>query len=72
MSQVVVEEAPPSRGGVFRPPSQVSANCGLADLDAKLEQFAMDAGRAPERVGQAHPMDQITDFATHLGPARTA
>jgi hypothetical protein len=27
----------------------------LADLDAELEQFAVDAGGAPERVGQAHP-----------------
>ena len=25
-----------------------------ADLDAELEQFAVDAGRAPEGVGQAH------------------
>src|SRR3989304_1241512 len=34
----------------------------LADLDAELEQFAVDAGRAPERVGQAHLMDQLTDL----------
>jgi hypothetical protein len=27
---------------------------GLADIDAELEQFAMDARRAPERVGGAH------------------
>jgi len=29
-------------------------------------------GRAPERVGQAHPTDQITDFGAHLGPSGTA
>ncbi len=35
---------------------------GLADIDAELEQFAMDAGCAPERVGQADLPDQPTDL----------
>ena len=34
-------------GGDFGPPRQVSADRGLADLDAELEQFAVDAG-APQ------------------------
>ena len=72
VAHVVVQKASPSRGGVFGPPPQVSPNGGLADLDAELEQFAVDAGRAPERIGEAHPADQITDFGTHLGPPRTA
>ena len=50
----------------------LSSDRGLADLDAELEQFAVDAGRAPERVGEAHSTDQITDFGAHLGPSRTA
>jgi hypothetical protein len=28
----------------------------------------VDPGRAPERIGEAHPADQITDFGIHLGP----
>ena len=72
VSQVVVQEALPGRGGDFRSPRQVSPDCGLADVDAELEQFAVDAGRAPERVGEAHLADQIADLGAHLGPSRTA
>jgi transposase InsO family protein len=56
----------------FGPPRQVSADRGLADLDAELEQFAVEAGGAPERVGQAHPADQNMDLGAHLGPSPTA
>jgi len=48
IGQVVVQEATPSRGGDFRSPRQVSPDGGLADLDAELEQVAVDAGRAPQ------------------------
>ena len=27
-----------------------ASNCGLADLDAELDQFSVDAGHAPQRV----------------------
>ena len=46
VGHVVVQEATPSRGRGFGPPPQVSSNRGLADLDAQLEQFAVDTGRA--------------------------
>src|SRR6185295_13511627 len=39
---------------------------------AWLEQFAVDTGRAPERVGEAHLADQIADLGAHLGPSGTA
>src|SRR5438445_11248099 len=68
----VVQEATPGRGGDFGPPRQVSPDRGLADLDAEFEQLAVDAGRAPKPVGQAHLADQITDFRAHLGPPQTA
>jgi hypothetical protein len=58
--------------GALGPAPQVSSNRGLADLDAELEQLAVDTGCAPERVGEAHLVDQITDFGTHLGPSGTA
>ena len=48
LGQMVVQEATPGRGGDFGPPRQVSPDRGLADLDAELEQFAMNAG-APQR-----------------------
>jgi hypothetical protein len=37
----------------------------LADLDAELEQFTVDPGRTPERVGDAHLPNQIPNFAIH-------
>jgi len=42
--------------------AHVFCNARLADVDAEFEQFAMDAGRAPERVGHAHVPDQPTDL----------
>ena len=37
------------------------------DIDAELEQLAMNAGRAPEGVGHAHGPDQLTDLHRNLG-----
>jgi hypothetical protein len=37
---------------------EMSANRGLAHVDAKLEQLVVDAARAPKRVRQAHHADQ--------------
>ena len=70
--QVVARKATPSRGGDLGPPRQVSSDRGLADLNAEFEQFAMDAGGAPERVGQAYAADQITDLRALLGPSHPA
>ena len=36
------------------------------DLEAKLEQFTVNAGRAPQRVLLAHSSDQITQLAINL------
>jgi hypothetical protein len=36
----------------------------LADLDAELEQFAMDPRRTPKRVGEVHLPNQIPNLAT--------
>ena len=54
VGQVVAQKAPPGRGGDPGSPRHPSSNRGLADLAAKLEQFPVDAGRAPQRVGFAH------------------
>jgi hypothetical protein len=34
----------------------------LIHVDAELEEFAMDPGSAPQRVGEAHGADQLPDF----------
>jgi hypothetical protein len=37
VGQVVLQKAPPSRGGDLGPPRQVSPDRGLADLNAEFE-----------------------------------
>ena len=48
----------------------------LRDLDAKLEQLAMNARRAPQRIGKAHLANKITqvarDFAGDRGVRETS
>jgi hypothetical protein len=57
VGQVVMQEGPPGRGGNLGTPRHPAPNRGLADLDAELEQFPMDAG-APHN-GLALLMRQI-------------
>src|SRR6202790_323915 len=56
--RVVTQEGPPSLAG--RPPScdHVLGDARLRDLNPELEQFAVDAWRAPKRILHAHPPDQ--------------
>ena len=35
----------------------------LSDVEAKFEQFAMDAGCTPKGILPAHLADQVSDFA---------
>ena len=72
VGQVVTQEAPPSRGGDFGSPRHPAPNRGLADFDAELKQFSVDAGRAPQWVGLTHATNQITDFCADLGSSRPA
>src|SRR6202011_2267770 len=56
--RVVAQESSPSLAGW--PPSfdHVLGNARLRDLKPELEQFAVDAWRAPKRIFDAHPPDQ--------------
>src|SRR3954454_23615393 len=47
----------------------VLGNRSLANIDAELEEFSMDARSAPERICQAHLADQLPNLERHLGPA---
>jgi hypothetical protein len=62
--QVVVQKAAPSWGGVLGRRGRY--------LPTELKQFAINARRAPERVGSAHPADQVADFGIRLGSSGTA
>ena len=49
------------------------AHDGLADVDAELEEFTVDAGSAaPTRILAAHPPNQFTDFLRHRWAAGLA
>jgi hypothetical protein len=65
---MVPQKAAPSRGGSLRAPRQIPSNGGLTDLDAELEEFAVDTRWAPKRVVAAHLTDQVAYFVTRLGP----
>jgi hypothetical protein len=43
--------------------------CGLGGLDAKLEQIAMNARRAPQRIGKARKITIAVDGLPGVPPA---
>src|SRR5712691_12113786 len=47
----------------------VLRDAGLRDLEAELEQLAMDARRTPQRIFRAHPTDQRAQFRIDLRSA---
>ena len=50
----------------------VFGNGSLGDIEAELEQFAMDSGSAPQRIGTAHLPDQFDGLRTGgLAPRST-
>ena len=50
----------------------VFADTGFADVDAELEQFAVDTRRSPKRVFAAHPANQLACFGRHPGTTAAA
>src|SRR5258705_7933843 len=46
VAHVVAQEGAPGRGGRFGSPWHVPTDGGLADFNAKFEQFAVDSGCA--------------------------
>src|SRR5258707_1606568 len=56
--RVVMQEGPPSLAGRPPPFDHVLRDARLRDLKPELEQFAVNAWRAPKRIFDAHPPDQ--------------
>src|SRR5207247_9852698 len=54
---MVAQESAPSLGGRPGARDHVLRNARLSDLIAEFEQLAMDAGRAPQWIVNAHPSD---------------
>jgi hypothetical protein len=56
-------------GWVAAPFDHVLGNARLRDLKPKLEQFAVDAWRAPKRIFDADPPDQHAQLGVDLRSA---
>jgi len=68
--RVVAQEGPPSlAGGPPLPLDHVLGNARLRDLKPELEQFAVDARRAPKRIFDADPPDQHAQLGVDLRSA---
>src|ERR1700676_810797 len=64
--RVVMQEGPPSLAGRPPPFDHVLGDARLRDLKPELEQFAVDAWRAPKRIFDAHPPDQYAQLRVDL------
>src|SRR5258708_18334095 len=56
---MIAKEGLPRLQWPIAPRHHVDRNRGLGDLDAELEQLAMDLGSAPQRVLKTHSSDEI-------------
>src|SRR5665213_1416440 len=52
-------------------PGHIFGHGRLADIDPKLKQFPMESRSAPERIGQAHFPNQISNVLRDPRPAAT-
>src|SRR5256886_12981045 len=59
---VVTQEGAPALGRRSTSLDHVLRDAGLNDLEAELEQLAMDTRRSPQRIFRAHPPDQRTQI----------
>src|SRR5262245_36855320 len=66
---MVAQKGEPSLRGWPISLDHVLGDAGLSDLEAKLEQFAMDARRAPQQIVHAHPSDQRPHIRVDWRPA---
>lgn len=66
---MIAEEPLPALGRRASPPGHILRHTGLSDLDAELEQFAMNSWRSPEWIGDTHLTDQLAYFQRYRRPA---
>jgi hypothetical protein len=68
--QEIVEECPPSLGGRLVEAHQVLTYAGLADVDAELEQLAVNPRSAPEWVLTTYGANRRTHLFRYGRPPR--
>jgi len=71
---MVSQEREPVLGGVAsprQPARQIAGHGAFGDVEAQLEQFAVDSGSAPGGVLARHPPDDLEHVAIDSAPAAT-
>ena len=66
---MVAQEGTPCLRGRTASLDHVLRDAGLSDLEAELEQLAMDTRRSPQRIVNAHPPDQSAQVRVDLRSA---
>jgi len=65
---VVTQEGSPFLARRSKALDHVLGDAGLGDLKPELEEFSVDARRAPKRIIDAHPPDQRAQVRLDLRP----
>ena len=68
LSEMIGEECPPSLRRRFRSTNHVLGNRGFTDVDAQLEQFVVNSGSSPKRIGLTHLLNEVPNFLLNGGP----
>src|SRR5262244_2859237 len=66
---MIAKEGLPSLQWPIPPRYYVDGNRGLGDRDTEFEQFAVDLGRAPQRILKTHSSDQLAHLSGDPRPA---
>ena len=72
MMEMIIKERAPGLRRRLRAPNHVQRYRSFADVNAELEQFAVDARSAPAWIGEAHLADQRPQVTRGLWPPRSA
>src|SRR5260370_33672277 len=65
VGEVILEERFPRLRGRLSTTRHQPGDRALRDVEAQLEELAVDSGRAPERVGERHLLDEGSQLQAH-------
>ena len=63
LMHMVFQKCFPGLRGWSTRANHILGHSGFTNVDAKLEEFAMNVRRTPARIGQAHLSNEIANFA---------
>src|SRR5450631_3772652 len=68
---VIAKECLPPLGWGLPMPCHIFGDRGLTNVDAELEEFAVNPGSTPHRIGETHCPDQLANFEVPLSDIST-